>query len=219
MTISLSYAEERFSFFNALCFNDELPPVPFVLTRSSTFLGKLRYKRERKSFGRVKNTDFQIRLSSCFDLSPQVWDDVIIHEMIHYFIAFKGIRDSSSHGSVFREMMVNINNQFGRHITISHRVSSSQPSSHLSRKRTHFICISTFQDGEQGITICSENMAPTINKGLPRHYKLVNRKWYVSEDTFFNRFPHSRLPRIYLINSSEFREHLELATPLDKLGL
>lgn len=212
--MTVAYAVERFAHFNALCFGGALPDVPIVLTRATTFLGKVRYRRRKKLFGRTVNTDFQIRLSSGFDLPPDEWDDVIIHEMIHYHIALNNIRDTSTHGVVFRGMMDDINLKYGRHITVSHKPSPGASSPRMLRERPHCICVSTFPDGRRGVTVCSEAMAPRIHNGLPRVYDIVSREWYISDDLYFNRFPHSRLPRIYKITTSDFREHIASAVPV-----
>ncbi len=214
MKMTVAYASERFAHFNALCFGDALPDVPIVLTRATTFLGKVRYRRERRIFGHPRNVDFQIRLSSEFDLPADEWDDVIIHEMIHFYIARNNLRDTSTHGTVFRGMMDEINRKYGRHITVSHRTSPGTPSPRMMRERLHCICVSTFPDGTEGITVCSETMAPRIDRELPRNYHLAARRWYVSNDLYFNRFPHSRLPRIYKIAAPGFLEHIASASPM-----
>ena len=111
MKMTITYAAQRFG---------ALPDVPIALTRATTFLGKVRYRRERRIFGHLRNVDFQIRLSSEFDLPENEWDDVIIHEMIHYHIALNNLRDTSTHGVVFRGIMDEINRKYDRHITVSH---------------------------------------------------------------------------------------------------
>ena len=213
MKMTVAYAAERFSHFNALCFDGALPGVPIVLTRATTFLGKVRYKRRKRLFGQTENVDFQIRLSSEFELPENEWDDVIIHEMIHFYIARNNLRDTSTHGTVFRGMMDEINRKYGRHITVSHRTSPEATSPRMARERWHCICVSKFQDGTEGITVCSEAMAPRIERGLPKNYRIVSREWYVSNDVYFNRFPHSRLPRIYKITASDLQAHIATAVP------
>ena len=46
--------------------------------------------------------------------------------MIHYFIAVNQLRDTSSHGRLFRREMARINADGNRHITISYRLSKEQ---------------------------------------------------------------------------------------------
>ena len=121
MIATPEYVKERYAHFNEVCFEGTLPEVPIVLTKAKTFLGKLEYQSVKGLFGRVVSIgEFRIKISTLYDLPEAELEDVIIHEMIHLYIASHRIKDSSSHGKVFREMMTGINNQHGRHITVSH---------------------------------------------------------------------------------------------------
>ena len=80
----------------------------------------------------------------------KIGEDVVIHEMIHLYIAFNGIKDSSSHGSVFRKMMNDINLKHGRNITVSTRTTKEQQDSD-KRVRGHFLCIVKFSDGRLAV--------------------------------------------------------------------
>lgn len=215
MKITQHQAQARFRHFNKLCFNNSLPEVPINLTSATTFLGRMCYRKEHRPGCAPVFRDFQVRLSTSFDLPENEWDDVIVHEMIHLYIASNNLRDTSTHGRLFRQMMDDFNARYGLHIVVSHRQAPGTLSPRLSRIRIHHICVSTFPDGQKGITVCSAEMAPRINRGLPRAYNLTSRKWYVSGDTFFNRYPHSRLPRIYRISPEDLGEHLSSAVPLE----
>lgn len=209
MIITSDYAVCQFDYFNHLCFNGSLPRIPIVLSKASSFLGKLCYKIERRPFGHVKNRDFSIRLSSIVDLTEKQWQDVIIHEMIHYYIALNHIKDTSSHGVQFRRIMGRFNSLYGRNIEVSHKISHNSAHVENNVVRTHFVCVSTFEDGEKGVTVCSASMVESINAGLPECYSLRERRWYITSDVFFNRFPHSRLPRIYKVDEKELDEHIK----------
>lgn len=213
MKVTLPYAREQFGLFNEQCFGGVLPEVPIVITGAVSYLGMVRYKRSRKLFS--STMEMEMRLSEAFELREDEIQDVILHEMIHCFIAFKKLRDTSAHGRIFRGMMVEINEKFGRHIRVSHKISPDTVSSRMSRQREHFICITTLKDGSKGITVCSEAMAPVIHRGLSRAYPVLSCEWYRSDDLWFNRFPHSRKPRIYRISSpSELSSHLSSSTPV-----
>lgn len=212
MIITIPYAKEQFSRFNEMCFGGSLPEVPIVLTRARTFLGRMCYKKVGSRWNR-KNCDFMMRLSVLFDLPEEEWQDVIIHEMIHLNIAYKGLKDSSSHGYLFQSIMFDINDRFGRHLTVKYKLQTGKgmilPD---NKRRTHYVCISTFNNGSKGITVCSEAMARKIDLGLPRCYNLKKREWYITNDVYFNGFRHSRLPCIYKVKSpEELARHLENA--------
>ena len=191
--------------FDDLCFGGSLPCVPVVLTKARTFVGKICYRGRRTLLGRtLKAKDFQMRISVLFDLPEQEWEDVVIHEMIHLSIALRGIRDTSSHGKVFRETMDSINTRYGRHITVRHKGEAPRPQA----PRLNYICVSRFEDGRWGVTSCTQDKVPVLQRTLPRYYRLSSMAWYTSTDPFFNRFPRSRTPKIYKITLEELEAHL-----------
>jgi len=104
MTPTVEYVQSKIGEFNALIFSSSLPPISVKLSKARSYLGKMQYKKKKNIWGRVSgNTSFLMRISTMFDLSESEQDDVIIHEMIHYYIAYNGIRDNSAHGKVFRQ--------------------------------------------------------------------------------------------------------------------
>ena len=90
MTATLPFIQQTFDTFNAQCFEGVLPPVPIILTKATSFLGKMEYRSVRGLFGLVSsNKDFRMKISTSFDLPEEELEDVVLHEMIHYYIAVK----------------------------------------------------------------------------------------------------------------------------------
>lgn len=48
--------------------------------------------------------------------NSSVFEDRIIHEMIHLYISQMGINDTGVHGLVFRNMVERINRDYGRNV-------------------------------------------------------------------------------------------------------
>jgi len=209
MIPTVEYVQKKIGEFNTLVFSSCLPPIPVKLTKARTFLGKVQYKRKRNLFGKVSgNTDFLMRISVMFDLTEKEQEDVILHEMIHYFIAYKGLRDTSTHGKLFRKYMEQINHDFGRNITIRHKALPGTVSPRMKEVRPHYICISLFQDGSQGITVCAKSKVFELYRRLPKHYLIKEMSWYGSLDPFFNKYPRSITPKVYKISQQELDDHI-----------
>ena len=200
MIATVSYVEERFAHFNELCFGGELPSVAIKLSRARTYLGRMEYHNVRNLFGRVVgHDDFVMRISTVFELSASQLDDVIVHEMIHCHIACANLRDTSSHGRIFRSIMKDLNARFNLDIRVSHRI----PDVPVRKRGSVWVCLSKLYDGEYGVTVCSEAMAVRLKRLLPRFYRISESRWFVSDDPFFSRFPHSRSPKIYKISAND----------------
>lgn len=203
------YVQRKFDEYNALIFESCLPPIPVRLSRARTYMGKLQYTKKRKVLGSgFACSNFLLRISTSFDLPENEQDDVIIHEMIHYYIAFTGKRDTSTHGKLFRSMMADINARFGRHITISRKVvvgQSGDGSSPFRNRapRVHHVCISLLRDGSYGVTVAAKTRIGYISRLLPRFYPVHRKVWIESADSFFDRFPRSISPKMYRISASD----------------
>lgn len=205
MILSVLYIQERIAHFNSLIFRGELPPIPVKLVRARTFLGKIQYKRIRKPFARgYAYRDYLMKISVLHDFDETLLDNVVVHEMIHYYIAYNGIKDSSAHGEMFCKMMNEINIRYGLQICISHRFAPSERQPDL-RVREHVVCVSRMASGEYGITVCSRVCAPKIRRDLPRYYRPADMRWYVTNNPFFNKYPHSRSAKIYKITEEELQ--------------
>lgn len=211
MVATLPFVQETFDRFNLLCFESVLPPVPVILTKAETFLGKMEYKGKKDFWGNeVSHYDFRLKISTSFDLPREELEDVVIHEMIHYYIAYRNISDTSVHGEVFRRIMEAINSGYGRHINVRHHCDSGvRVSAGAASYRKHYICVSSFRDGTEGITVCASTKIFELYRQLPRYYDITRMEWYGSFDPFFDRFPRSNTPKIYRISKEELSEHLK----------
>lgn len=213
MTPSLNFAKETFDIFNASVFNSSLPVPKFRLSDARTFRGKLSYTRKTSLLRGKINSDFIIRLSVRFDLPKEEWEDVMIHEMIHLHIAAKGIRDSSSHGPVFRKFMSDINRNFNRNITISSR-SSEEQTNMDSRVRAHYICLVRFNDGRLGVAPVAKTKLFELWNNFSSWKEVANVSWIGSIDPWFNKFPRVLKTKAYFSSDDEVKAHLNGAMML-----
>lgn len=125
MIPTVDYIQSCFDEYNVLFFNGTLLPIPIKLSNARTFLGKVTFVKRRKwLFGEWVYSNFKLRINTRFDLPEELIQDTILHEMIHYYIAVNHLRDTSTHGQLFRREMKRINEQGNRHITISYRLTA-----------------------------------------------------------------------------------------------
>lgn len=128
MTVTLPILCDRFNRFNERIFGGRLPRIPLRVSSAATRAGSFSHRTSRSRSGIVHTRS--ISISSAFDLEPDALDDVIIHEMIHYWIDLYGPRETP-HGPAFRAMMDEINRTHGRNISI--RLSATPEASRKPR--------------------------------------------------------------------------------------
>ena len=212
MKASVPYIEKKFEEFNRLIFDGKLPTIPVQLSNAKTFLGQCAYKKRRNFFGRTQLYDFRLRINARIDLPENELEDIIIHEMIHYYIGHNQLKDTSAHGTLFRQMMGDINNRFGRNITVSHR-STQEQSEQLQDKRGRYnvIAVVSFHDGRTGVKVL-----PRVLRSILYYYNNVsaNRevrdvRLYMSNNVFFNRYPNSSALKVHFLEAEEIGRQLE----------
>ena len=111
MIITIREIKEQFDIWNKKAFNGELPTPQFELMQTKRMLGQF---CPRKVMGQYT---YKIRISVFYDRPFEYYVDTIVHEMLHYYIKYKGIKDTSSHGRVWKRMAAELSNKFGLTIT------------------------------------------------------------------------------------------------------
>ena len=188
--LTIDYLRQAFEHYNNLIFDGKLPVPKLKWSRAKTRLGQMACKR-KMSWGRTKCYDFSISVSNYYKLTTEQIDDVLIHEMIHYSIAYTGLKDTSSHGIVFRGMMDKINRTFGRHITISVRTRNLQPRT-AQQPKDYLILALEMKDGKYFLSSVNPSAAGKLAISLARTREIAHYAWYQSQDEYFHSMPRVR---------------------------
>ncbi len=217
MKANLPYIQEKFRHYNELIFDGQLPEPPISICDVKTFLGKCTFKMRKKLFGKVEYCDFKLRFNKRIELTEDEMDDIIIHEMIHYYTGWKRLQDSSAHGPLFRRLMEEINARYGRHISITHHLTDSQKNEMmLQDRKSNVLAVVTFKSGRRSIKVL-----PSDRNKVLKYYHTVGGarairsvELYFSENPYFNRYPRSAAFNAFRIDSPILDENLKGATPL-----
>ena len=212
MKATVDFVTESFNRFNTLILAGRLPLPVITLCDATSFVAQYR---------RNKDGSHQLRFSTAFSLSESELEDTVIHEMIHYFIAYHGLQDRSAHGPLFRALMQSINETHGRAISVSHRTSAAETdAAKSSKKKWHVIAILHFTDGQLGVKVL-----PRVIPRIIEYYNSITAatnikrvELFLHNDPFFNRFPTSTGRRCQPISSTELANHLSGAHTLTVSG-
>lgn len=207
MQVSIEWMKNWFLRFNKDYFEGQLPLPRLRLSQSRTRMGSMSCKR-KYHLGKYRLTDFTIHLSNYYDLTERQFQNVLLHEMIHYMIAYIGFKDTSAHGIIFRRMMDYLNKNHGWEITVmSH--SKDLPLSHgISRDRTYLVLAVSLVSGERMFSVVNPGYARRLNRLIPTIQGLRDFGWYQSNDPYFFDFPKVRSLRGRKVNEREYRERL-----------
>ena len=218
MIATIPYVEKKFEEFNQQIFAGKLPKLPIVLSDAKTFLGVFTYKHRKVTDGKTEYYDFKLIINTRLDLPENEIDDVIIHEMIHYFIGYNQLEDATAHGPIFTHMMNEINTKYGRHITVS-RKSTDEQSEALVDKKAHYrvVAVVVFYDGRTGIKVLPR-VLPSILKyynSIQKNKEILAVQLYMSNNPFFNRFPNSNALKVHFMEPEEIKKQIAGAELLE----
>ena len=205
--LTVDYLRHAFEHYNALIFDGKLPVPKLKWSRAKTRLGQMACKR-KTSWGRTKYYDFTISVSNYYKLTKEEIDDVLIHEMIHYSIAYTGLKDTSAHGIVFRGMMDKINRTFNRHITISVRTRNLQARSAQQPKDYLILALET-KDGKYFLSSVNPSAAGKLAISLARAREIAHYAWYQSQDEYFRSMPCVRSLRGRQVSAEVYETMIE----------
>ena len=202
------FLRQAFAQFNKLCFNGELPHVGIRISSAARAMGSLKWTRRR--FAKPKPEDFTIWISDRHEVEQSVLEDTLIHEMIHLYIQWNGIKDNSAHGPAFRGLMTKINRDFGRHITVTHRLSDEERQSDRLKK-LRVIMTALFNDGTRTVTVISPRYTKIILEQAGKAHGIKETQLWVSASSFFAGFPQSRTLKLYRISEADLNRELSMA--------
>lgn len=218
MKPTTDYIAREFQEFNAQMFGGKLTMPPIQLSKARTFVGQCAAKKRRTLLHGMQLFDFRLKFSIYFDLPEEEWEDTIIHEMIHYYIGVNGLKDTSAHGKIFRQMMETINQKFKRKLTISHRSTPEQKEQIYNAKKVwHVVALVYFADGCKGLKVLPRNRQriQAYRSTMQRDDRITQIDLFMSNDPYFNRFPNSSAFNVVLANEVEFMPHIQQAEPLE----
>lgn len=211
------YIEQKFKEFNSLMFGGKLPAIPVEMSDAKTFLGKFVYRTRKGRDGKTEFYNCRLRINTRVDLPEREVEDTLIHEMIHYYIAYNQLEDSSSHGPLFQQIMNAINAKFGRSISVTFKGTKEQNEQFQDKKRHyHVVAVVRLRDGRTGVKVL-----PRILQRILMYYNAVSAakevlsvQLYMSDNVFFNRFPNSSALKAHFIDEEEVLENLKGAEEL-----
>lgn len=198
MKATIEFLRQRFDRYNKEIFGLQLPVPEMRITSARSFMGQ--FKSERKG-GWIKGgeTIYYITLSNRYDLEEKELEDILIHEMIHFFISVKKIKDTSSHGHQFRALMNEINRRHGRNITVSHRCTRQQLDSDDSKSHS-IVCLCEMTDGRKLVCRASQSRVFELHRAFSDWDKVASEQWYWVYGSYFNRYSRVLNPKLFPVD-------------------
>lgn len=203
--MDVEYLKKLFHRCNDKYFDGKLPEPQLRVSHSRTQLGTFSFKifRSRRSVGGLRlpsfgvaggglrSTQWQISISDYYLMSDDQLEDVMAHEMIHFSIAYTGLKDTAPHGVIFRGMMDAINWKFGRHLSVRTSTRGWQPRVEPKPQKYLVLGLKT-NDGVYFLSSVNPKSAGRLELQIRRVPSIVAHKWIETTDDYFRSFPRVR---------------------------
>jgi len=216
MRPDLKYIEDKFDYYNKLCFDGQLPRPPISLNMRRGSLGFTRTYTYLDRSG-VLHQDYKIEISIRFDLPEYEYIDTIVHEMIHYYIRYNHIEDDSLHGRVFKAKMQEITQKYGIRITIALEESEEAAVMRVC-DRYRYICVLDMEDEQYQCALVINNKLFELWNCYNKLEKVREVKWYASNRAIFEQFPVRVNPTFVPIEANKLHHYLTGAIELENTG-
>jgi hypothetical protein len=107
-TIDRYHVESAFNRLNKICFNGRLKPCSINLKLPKNYLGFFKYDGYTNNNQLINPT---ISINGQYQYTTIQFESVLVHEMIHYWLAMIGADPKCTHGIEFKQMASQINSQ------------------------------------------------------------------------------------------------------------
>lgn len=187
MKVTLDIIIKKFDLFNDSYFNSELPRIEFKITKEKRRFGYFEYARRYDAMtDKCVEVPIRIGISSYYDMPEKSFDETLIHEMIHYHIAHKGIKDNSQHGHYFMRYAARISAASEYKIT-RFGTSEGMTLNNVDTSKEYFIMKFKFRNKEYFSRI-SKNRVGTADKIVNDFNGVTNVSFYKSKDVKLDRY-------------------------------
>lgn len=100
---------------NKKYFNGSLPSPKYGLMNKLNILARFECNKNKKREKPIKWQE--IKFSDCYDFPEDVFRNLMVHELIHYYIAWNGIKDNKDHGKEFMRIANELNTKYNLNVT------------------------------------------------------------------------------------------------------
>ncbi len=196
MQIDTEWIAVNFDRFNKENFGGRLTPPKFSVNNARTRLGSMAFKWKRSLLKR-ESYDYVIRLSNYYDIPEVEFQNVLLHEMIHYYIAVNRFKDDSVHGTMFRSIAQRINKQ-GWNIVVrtdtrKWTVAERNRKKVITRKR--IVLAASTTDGKYFLSVIGPGSVRKVKLQIARTPQIREVRWFETDGEYLQQFPQCRTRR------------------------
>lgn len=221
MELTTDYLQRQFAAFNGRYFSGTLPVPRFAISKSRTMLGQFVVRRKAglfsspsalfstssALFSAPSAPEYTIKVSVFYDMPEREVQTVLLHEMIHYYIHYHKLRDTSPHGRLFKQIMCAINAAGGWGISVTKNTRLLRPA--LGRDKQRYVLAAITADGRHFMSVVNERYVARVESLIAGSSPLKWHKWYKTNMPMFSTYSEVRSLRGRKMTAEEFKRTLK----------
>lgn len=208
MKLTVDFIAKTHEEFNEKYFGGKLSTPMFGIMNGKTILGYFRYKSacpRNTSYYWIKISDYYVR-------SDKQYQQTILHEMIHQYIAENGLVDTRSHGVLFQKEASRLN-KFGWTIARTDSVEGCDLAE--KNKKIYNVCVyKSAKSGRYFSFVMSKGTVSRFKKHINRYNEFYGGAHFFESDDYkrFSKYTEcrSRIHGFY-ISEDEYNNFVSIA--------
>lgn len=138
MEITVNLLAEKFRDYNKAYFKNRLYTPEFKIVHKFSWFGRFSCLKISK---KGKPQDPRIEISDFYVFDEDFLRDVLVHEMLHFYLALRHEDIEITHGEAFVRHMENLNKTYGLNIQVEYKKNNLVKSKKMSGIKRFLACI------------------------------------------------------------------------------
>lgn len=206
--MTTNYLQQQFAVFNGRYFRGTLPVPRFAISKSRTMLGQFLVRRKAAGlFSAPAAPEYTIKVSMFYNMPEREVQTVLLHEMIHYYIHYHKLRDTSPHGRLFKQIMCAINAAGGWGISVTKNTHLLHPAQVRNKQR--YVLAAITADGRHFMSVVNGRYVTRVESLIAGSSTLKWHKWYKTNMPMFGTYSEVRSLRGRKMTAEEFKRTLK----------
>ena len=175
--------KKAYSAYNTLYFGGELPTdFPIGWYKSKKLGGEVSITvMKTRSTGAVKIVGIKhLKISNVYARSDEAFSVILLHEMVHVWVAHQGVHEISQHGPVFNSKRRELNTKFNLSIPETEVMDKSELSDEFTQDlKRHFVVMFVHKDSRASVALYSEATAKKNSAQIKADFDALDARDYV----------------------------------------
>tara|TARA_R110000764_G_scaffold4541_19_gene18611 strand:+ start:3934 stop:4734 length:801 start_codon:yes stop_codon:yes gene_type:complete len=175
--------KKAYSAYNTLYFDGKLPTdFPIAWYKSKKMGGEVAVKVLKiRSTHDVKVVGIKhLKISNLYARSDEAFSLILLHEMVHVWVAHQGVHEVKQHGPVFNSKLRELNTKFKLSIPESEVLDKSDLADEFTQDlKKHFVVMFIHKDNRASVALYSEATAKKNATQIKADFDALDAKDYI----------------------------------------